>query len=121
LALGAQRERRRLAAARERLLACVGPALQAPLDARALDELPGPVRRYLQRAVAGVRMPVRVVCFAQQGVLRTDTATQRWLPFRADQLVVPGRSASPGTRASSWHSRCICCPGWRRTCACAMR
>lgn len=59
------------------------------VDFDALSELPPPVERYFRLALTDGQKLIRVAKMQQSGVLRTDTATESWLPFTAGQVVVP--------------------------------
>lgn len=64
-----------------------------PLANEVLARLPAPVQRYLRLALPVPTPPIRVARFAQAGVLRSDPASARWLPFQATHRVVPAASA----------------------------
>lgn len=51
--------------------------------------LPPPVARYLARALPRGPQPIRVARFEQQGELRADLDSPRWLPFEATHIVTP--------------------------------
>ena len=56
-----------------------------------LNQLPSPVRRYLDLALPGrasTRVPATLV-FGQNGTLRTSTSSSRWLSFSATHRVRP--------------------------------
>ena len=53
-------------------------------------ELPPPVVRYLNLALP-VRQDIGLAHLQQEGMLRTDPSSERWLPFEATQVVRPGR------------------------------
>ena len=57
-----------------------------------LDSLPGPVARYLRWALPETPS-MRLVRLEQRGTLRTDTQSERWMPFEAEHLVAPGAVA----------------------------
>ena len=52
-------------------------------------EVPAPVARYLQLALRTTRPPPRLVRIAQEGSLRTDVRSKRWMDFRAEHTVAP--------------------------------
>lgn len=61
-----------------------------------LDEiatLPAPVARYFRLVLKEGQPLIRLARITQSGVLRTDTTTERWLPFEAEQVVT---GVSPG-------------------------
>ncbi len=66
------------------------PVGKPDLAAEDLHALPDPVRRYLQRTLAGATGPVRATRMRQRGELRTDVRGTRWMPFVADQVIRPG-------------------------------
>ena len=51
--------------------------------------LPAPVARYLQFSLGVERPPPRLVRLAQEGSLRTDISSRRWLNFQAEHTVAP--------------------------------
>jgi len=53
------------------------------------DDLPAPVARYLRMAQPEGR-EVRVLRMKQEGRLRKDPSSTRWMDFTAEQVVVPG-------------------------------
>lgn len=55
----------------------------------ALDSLPEPVSRYLRRALRAGQPPIRIARLAQVGELRTDVRSDRWLSFKASQVIAP--------------------------------
>jgi hypothetical protein len=87
--IGARRQQRALAADTRRLIdaSAAHPARDADRE-RAFAELPPPVAKYLRLAL---RSPKQIdeVRIRQTGTLRTDTASERWMPFEAEHLVVP--------------------------------
>jgi uncharacterized protein DUF6544 len=58
-----------------------------------LDNLPEPVLRYFRRVLREGHPYIRVARLRQTGELRTDTQSDRWLLFQADQVVT---ALSPG-------------------------
>ena len=66
--------------------------ISADAAARSLDwqpgDLPAPVARYLRMALP---RPASIgeVRMTQSGTLRTDVASERWMPFEAEQIIVP--------------------------------
>jgi hypothetical protein len=63
--------------------------MSRPPNGQALDAAPAPVQRYLRLALAERATPIRAAELVQQGRLRLDGRSQRWMPFRARQTVVP--------------------------------
>jgi hypothetical protein len=87
LRIGRRRQRRALSAIENRLLESrVERPTPSPADLRAL---PPPVGRYLRCVMAPGRH-IAAVRLRQRGTLRTDVRGDRWLPFEAEQLIVPG-------------------------------
>jgi hypothetical protein len=91
--MGTRRQQRRLAADLERLIHA-GEAAAAPstVGVSPRADLPSPVARYLRLALPAPTT-IREVRIAQVGTLRTDPASDRWMPFEAEHLVIP---AAPG-------------------------
>jgi hypothetical protein len=90
LRAGRRRQRRVLRAIEDRLRASrVDPSPPLPAD---LLRLPAPVARYLQLVIPAGRR-IDAVRLRQEGTLRTDVRRGRWLPFEAEQLIVPGACA----------------------------
>jgi hypothetical protein len=88
---GLRRQQRATATQVER----VGRAAAVAPSARSiegLDSLPGPVARYLRWALPETPS-MRLVRLEQRGTLRTDTQSERWMPFEAEHLVAPGAVA----------------------------
>jgi hypothetical protein len=75
----------------------------APVDPRALDHLPLPVARYLRLALLSPKQ-IQEVRIRQTGTLRTDAVSGRWMPFDAEQLIVP---EAPGFL---WNARVTVAP-----------
>lgn len=63
------------------------------VDFVSLSELPAPVAGYLKHVLGDEQPLLRTARLQQTGRLRTGTSGNRWLPFTADELVVP---AAPG-------------------------
>ena len=59
------------------------------VDFNALRELPPPVARYFRHVLTDGQKLIRLARMQQSGVLRTGTSADRWLPFTAEQIVVP--------------------------------
>lgn len=57
------------------------------VDAHSLASLPPPVLRYLNHALPADRRGLRLVRYEQQGILRTDPKSERWMAFTAAQVV----------------------------------
>jgi hypothetical protein len=89
LLVGSRRQRADLSAERDRLIraGADGPSMTVP--AIPDDDLPPPVARYLRLALRGTRQ-IREVRISQSGTLRTSPTSDRWMPFSAEHLVVPG-------------------------------
>jgi hypothetical protein len=85
---GSRREQRAVAAQTGRLTRAAASAPpQRPVEG--LDALPTPVARYLRWALPE-SPSMGLVRLRQRGTLRTDTGTDRWMPFEAEHLVAPG-------------------------------
>jgi hypothetical protein len=63
-------------------------AASAAWSIEILDSLPAPVERYLRWALPE-QPTMRLVRLRQRGTLRTDTQSERWMPFEAEHLVAP--------------------------------
>ena len=78
-----------------RALAAVIESVRSParsndpegLDERSLADLPPPVARYLNHALAPARRNIRLARYEQVGTLRTDPRNERWMRFSATQLI----------------------------------
>ena len=87
--IGSSRQRRALDDDIRRLRRA---GIGADAAARSLDwppgDLPAPVARYLRMALP---RPASIgeVRMTQSGTLRTDVASERWMPFEAEQIIVP--------------------------------
>jgi hypothetical protein len=88
--IGTRRQRLALSAGTERLIrAGAAHASRSATGDRVQTDLPPPVARYLRLAVP-LRKEIQEVRITQTGTLRTDATAERWMPFEADHLVVPG-------------------------------
>jgi hypothetical protein len=56
-----------------------------------LETVPAPVTRYLRLALPR-QTDIQEVRIRQSGTLRTDPATERWMPFEAEHVIVPPAS-----------------------------
>lgn len=89
LAIGRRHQRRLVSSLEERLARAATPSAPAPA---ADPDLPAPVARYLRWALPdGAARPL--VRLRQQGSLRTDLQSPRWMPFSATHLV---SASAPG-------------------------
>lgn len=70
----------------------VAQAATDTVDFAVLSDLPPPVARYFRHVLTEGQRVIKVVELRQSGVLRTDPATESWLRFTANQLVVPPSS-----------------------------
>lgn len=77
----------------EQMVAALSQSASRPVsdtvDFASLAELPPPVARYFRHVLTDGQKFIRTVRMHQSGVLRTSTATARWLSFTASQLVMP--------------------------------
>ncbi len=71
------------------LRASVTRSTGATVDFASFSDLPPPVARYFRHVLTDGQRMVTTATMQQSGVLRTSTATDRWLPFTATQLVIP--------------------------------
>jgi uncharacterized protein DUF6544 len=87
--IGAQRQRTALAEQVERLVRA-GDRQHSDSDVSdlGLGNVPPPVARYLRLALPSTNT-IRQVRIRQVGMLRTDVDSERWMPFEAEQIVVP--------------------------------
>ena len=85
---GLRRQQRAMAAQVERLTRAAATA-PSERSIEGLDSLPAPVARYLRWALPETPS-MRLVRLEQRGTLRTDTQSERWMPFEAEHLVAPG-------------------------------
>lgn len=85
--IGARLQRRAVAASIDRITRAAVPV--GPHPERGLDNLPPPVSRYLRWALEEAPS-ARLVRIGQIGTLRTDTSSDRWMPFEAEHLIAPG-------------------------------
>lgn len=83
------RQRRETAALMSRLLA--SPIRPAPktVSMNSIAVLPPPVARYFRYALREGQPFIHVARYEQNGRLRTDTRSERWLSFQAIQIVMP--------------------------------
>jgi hypothetical protein len=65
----------------------------ARVDFASLRDLPAPVERYFRHVLRPGQPFIREAEFRQRGVLRTTPQSERWLEFRAEQLVMTGAPA----------------------------
>jgi hypothetical protein len=77
----------------EALLQASQPLGRSRVDFAALDGLPPPVARYLRRVLRDGQPFIKVARLQQEGRLRTDVRSTRWLGFTAQQTIVP---SAPG-------------------------
>ena len=93
--IGAQRQQRALSAQIDHLIR-IGSEHGATISTTAhIDNLPPPVARYLQLALPTPRH-IEEVRIQQIGTLRTGIASERWMPFDAEHIVIPGTMATNG-------------------------
>jgi hypothetical protein len=74
----------------DRQVAALKEAAETPgavVDPRPLDFLPPPVSRYFRHVLAEGQRRIRWARFTQEGTIRTDPESSRWLPFQAEQVV----------------------------------
>lgn len=64
-----------------------------------LKDLPDPVYRYVKHVLAEDQRPIRAMRMTQRGELRTDVHRERWMKFRAQQVVMPY------SRSFSWDAK----------------
>jgi len=76
--------------------------VQEPID---YDILPLPVQRYLHMALPDGQRPVRLVHLRQEGRLRLDAKSERWMRFTAEQ------SIAPAATGFLWDARVRAAPG----------
>lgn len=86
--IGARRQQASLLAHHARLVRSGTAEVDITEAIAALDAAPAPVARYLRLALRNPK-PIREVRLIQEGTLRTDPAGERWMPFSAEQVVVP--------------------------------
>ena len=88
--IGVRRQQRALHVDLDRLVrARTVEDVAVPADAQDdLERLPPPVARYLRMALPSATR-ITDVRIRQSGTLRTDTASERWMAFEAEHLVVP--------------------------------
>lgn len=61
----------------------------ASVNFQSLASLPSPVARYFRYALQDRQPMIQLARYRQSGELRTDVKSKRWMPFQADQLVIP--------------------------------
>ena len=59
------------------------------MQAQATDKLPPPVARYLSHVLPADRRQFRLARYQQVGTLRMDPRSDRWLNFKARQIIAP--------------------------------
>lgn len=59
------------------------------LDSIDYDSLPLPVQRYLHMALPDGRKTIRLAHLRQEGRLRTNAKSERWMTFTAEQMIAP--------------------------------
>jgi hypothetical protein len=64
-----------------------------------LKGLPDPVYRYVKHVLAEDQRPIRAMRMTQRGELRMDVHRERWMKFRAQQVVMPY------SRSFSWEAK----------------
>ena len=101
--IGARRQQSTLSAQIDRLRRAATAQAAAQSATPRLDELPAPVERYLRLALASTNN-IQEVRIRQTGTLRTDVASERWMSFEADHIVVP---TAPGF---VWNARVRAAP-----------
>lgn len=70
-----------------------GESSTAPRSAENPCALPEPVVRYLSHALPDHGRHIRTARFTQDGFIRTDGTSDRWMPFTAQQYVAPEAAA----------------------------
>lgn len=86
---GGRRYAKASQACRQRLLDSQTAPQLTTVDFGDIAALPEPVRRYFHHVLADCQPLIRVARYRQQGELRTDIASARWMPFAAVQTVAP--------------------------------
>lgn len=81
------------------------PARASAFDARELEGLPAPVKRYLRSAIAEGLLPVAAVSLTHEGSFNMGETTDNWRPFSSTQRVVTGRAGFV------WDARVSLLPG----------
>lgn len=85
------------------LRAMMRDAINAPAEGE--QDLPAPVRRYLEQAIEPGRMPIRAAMIRHEGDFRMGEAEDSWRPFTSTQFVT---TAPPGF---DWDARIQMLPG----------
>ena len=93
LFLGKRREKNKAQKLEDRLLQSRKNLRFNKVDFATFALLPEPVARYFRYALTDGQPIVIVMRMQQNGVLRTNTITDKWITFAASQLVVP---SAPG-------------------------
>jgi hypothetical protein len=87
--IGVRRQQSGLEADVDRLVrAGAAHGVATPAGPEALQDLPPPVARYLRLALPSPKH-IQEVHIRQTGTLRTDAASERWMAFDAEHVVVP--------------------------------
>jgi hypothetical protein len=86
--IGARRQQSTLSAQIDRLRRAATAQAAAQSALPRLDDVPAPVARYLRLALSATNH-IQEVRIRQAGTLRTDVASERWMSFEAEHIVVP--------------------------------
>ncbi len=97
--LGQVRQGEKTAALQERLEHSACRSVSQGIDLESLDTLPPPVRRYFRHVLTEGQPLIRLVRLHQSGRLRPRVQADKWLPFSAEQRVVPA------ARSFVWNAR----------------
>lgn len=76
----------KLAAALEKVSKVKAGLVQGSID---YDSLPPPVQRYLHRVLPDGFKTIGLAHLRQEGRLRLDAKSERWMPFTAEQMIAP--------------------------------
>lgn len=75
-----------------------GKALKTKVNFSHLSGLPEPVQRYFKHVLKDGQSVINQIELTQHGSLRTSTDSNKWLPFKATQLV------SPNSKSFIWYA-----------------
>jgi len=69
------------------------------IDFKKLNSLPAPVRQYFKMSLKDGQKYIRIASFSQTGKLKINPDSEKWSPFKANQIV------SPDSKSFIWNAK----------------
>lgn len=107
LGYGGMRWNKETQTLRHRLESARLPLLTKTFDARELDALPAPVRRYFQTALTPGQAMISALDIEQAGTFNKSEGHESWSPFTSTQRVGVASQAAPLKPHQRCHNQCV--------------